>query len=467
MLSQVKTILMNVPRAMTAVFFAHQHDRSANIRKRRPCFQRQMLTMAALLCVGASVTLAEIPSPGAPETWPQWRGPQRNGAVDSSAWPNTLDKSHLQSIWRQEIGHGYSGPIVSPDKVFTVETRNKKKEVVRAFDRKTGKQLWERSWDGAMKVPFFASRNGSWVRSTPAYDGEYLYVAGMRDVLVCLRATDGSIKWQVDFVKRFGTALPDFGFVCSPLVSDDAVYVQAGAALVKLDKENCATLWRSLQDSGGMYGSAFSSPVMAAPHGIHQLVVQTRNVLAGVDPQNGAVLWQQPVKAFRGMNILTPVVLDNTVFTSSYGGGSFLYDLNHSQGKLTVSEAWKDKKSQAYMSTPVVIDGHIYVHRRDKRFSCVDPKTKKILWTSKPRFGQYLSLVANGSKILALDQKGELLLIDANPEAFTLVDRRKIATDSWAHLAVAGDQVFVRELQAISVYQWRDPVLAMESTLAR
>lgn len=210
-----------------------------------------------------------------------------------------------------------------------------------------------------------------------------------------------------------------------------------------------------------MYGSVFSSPVMAAPNSVHQLVVQTRNVLAGVDPQSGAVLWQQPVKAFRGMNILTPVVLEDTVFTSSYGGGSYLYDLNHSQGRFSVSEIWKDKKSQGYMSTPVVIDGHIYLHRRDKRFSCVDPQSKKVLWTSKPKFGQYLSLVANGSRILALDQEGELLLIDANPEAFTLIDRRKIAKDTWAHLAVAGNQVFVRELQAISAYRWREPALAM------
>ena len=413
-------------------------------------------------CLGNSVTYGEPASPVHPGTWPQWRGPQRDGRLDAPPWPNNLDESTLTLLWRQEIGHGYSGPIVSQDKVFTVETRNKEKEIVRAFDRKTGEQIWETAWEGAMKVPFFAARNGSWVRSTPAYDGQHLYVAGMRDVLVCLEALDGTIKWQVDFVKRFDTPLPDFGFVCSPLVSDGAVYVQAGGALVKLDKESGATLWRSLKDVGGMYGSAFSSPVLAAPNGVHQLVVQTRNELAGVNPQSGAVLWQQPVKAFRGMNILTPVLLNTTVFTSSYGGGSYLYNLEQGNSGITVSEIWRDKKSQGYMSTPVIIDGHIYLHRRDKRFSCVDPRTKKILWTSKAKFGQYLSLVANGNRILALDQQGELLLIDANPQAFTLVDRRKIAKDTWAHLAVAGDQLFVRELQAIAVYRWHDPVLALQ-----
>jgi hypothetical protein len=110
------------------------------------------------------------------------------------------------------------------------------------------------------------------------------------------------------------------------------------------------------------------------------------------------------------------------------------------------------------MSTPVVIDGHIYLHRRDKRFSCLDPRARKVLWTAKGKFGQYWSMVANGSRILALDQKGELLLINANPQAFDLVDRRKVAEqDTWAHLAVAGDQLFVRELRAIAVYRWRVP----------
>lgn len=414
------------------------------------------LIFLALLLVTAhpiSVSSSFAVSPG---SWPQWRGPQRTGVLEAPPWPDTLEESALQLMWRQEIGHGYPGPIVSEQQVFTVETRDKKKEIVRAFDRVTGEQLWETAWDGAMKVPFFAARNGSWVRSTPAYDGEHLYVAGMRDVLVCLRAQDGVVKWRVDFMKAFNTSLPDFGFVCSPLVIDDAVYVQAGAGLVKLDKETGDVRWRSLNDGGGMYGSAFSSPVLASPGDVSQLLVQTRSSLAGVNPEDGSVLWQQPVKAFRGMNILTPVVLGDSLFTSSYGGASKLYELKRSGSEFTLSESWSERKSQGYMSTPVVIDGYIYLHRRDKGFSCLDPAAKKVLWTAKQKFGSYWSLVANGNRILALDQKGELLLIDANPKSFSLLDRRKIAKqDTWAHVAVAGDQVFVRELQAISVYRWR------------
>jgi outer membrane protein assembly factor BamB len=415
------------------------------------------------ILLGISGSALSAPSdPTNPGLWPQWRGPRRDGTVDAAPWPSKLDSAHLRPMWRQEIGHGYPGPIVSAEKVFTVETRDKQQEIVRAFDRTSGKQLWETFWEGSMKVPFFAARNGSWVRSTPAYDGQHLYVAGMRDVLVCLAASDGTTRWRIDFAEHFGTPLPSFGFVCSPLVTDRAVYVQAGGGLVKLDKDTGAVMWRRLADGGGMNGSAFSSPVLGAPGGVPQLLVQTRNVLAGLDPHNGVVLWQHPVEAFRGMNILTPLVLGDSIFTSSYGGGSRLYDMTSSAEGLALAEVWSDKKSQGYMSTPVVIDGHIYLHRRDKGFSCLDPRAKKVLWTAKAKFGQYWSLVANASQILALDQKGELLLIDANPQAFDLVDRRKISEqDTWAHLAVAGDQVFIRELQAIAAYRWRAPATAM------
>ncbi len=133
-------------------------------------------------------------------------------------------------MWRAELGPSYSGPIVSGDRVFTTETKDKKLEVVTAFDRITGRQIWRVQWEGAMTVPFFAKSNGDWIRSTPALDGDRLYVAGMRDVLVCLDAGNGNEVWRKDLAKELGTPLPDFGFVCSPLVDGEAVYVQAGGA---------------------------------------------------------------------------------------------------------------------------------------------------------------------------------------------------------------------------------------------
>ncbi|QDT29172.1 outer membrane biogenesis protein BamB [Gimesia panareensis] len=382
--------------------------------------------------------------------WSQWRGPHRDGTLQDSALPDSLDENKLKVRWKLPLAPGYSGPIVTGDKVFVTETLDQQQEVARALDRKTGKEIWKQSWPGAMSVPFFAKANGDWIRATPACDGERLYVAGIRDVLVCMEADSGNILWRVDFVEQLKSPLPSFGFASSPLVVGDAVYVQAGGGFCKLNKLTGEIIWRVLEDGGGMFGSAFSSPCLAQIEGVPQLLVQTRTTLAGVDPDTGKILWKQKIPAFRGMNILTPAVHKNTVFTSSYGGRSFLFEISRTDEGWQVKELWTNP-TQGYMSSPVIIDGYIYLHLKNQRFTCLDLKTGKAVWTTAP-FGKYWSMVTDGQKILALDQKGDLLLMKASPTSFELLDRRQVAEDSWAHLAVSGQELFVRALDQLIVF---------------
>lgn len=391
-----------------------------------------------------------------PGDWPQWRGPGRDGHVDGAAWPERLTRDSLKLIWRVPLGPSYSGPILSKEMVFTTETKNKESEVVYAFDRRTGKERWRCDWKGSMSVPFFAAANGSWIRSTPAFDGERLYVAGMRDVLVCLNAANGKEEWRVDFVKDLKTPLPDFGCVCSPLVDGDSVFVQAGASVARLDRKTGKIIWRAIEDKRPMYNSAFSSPIIATLSGKRQLVVQGREKLAGLDLASGEVLWSHIVPSFRGMNILTPLIAGDTIFTSSYSNKSWLYKVSMDGERLSLTEIWTNKAT-GYMSSPVLIDGHVYLHMQNQRFTCIDLKNGERTWTSGV-FGKYCSLIAQGNRILALDQRGELLLIHANPKAFELIDSVKISDDeTWAHLAVSGNEVYIRELGALAVYRWEKP----------
>jgi outer membrane protein assembly factor BamB len=169
------------------------------------------------------------------------------------------------------------------------------------------------------------------------------------------------------------------------------------------------------------------------------------------------VLWEQPVEAFRGMNILTPVVVGDILFTSTYGGKTIGLKVAHADNKWSVSEVWKHK-AQGYMSTPVVIDGVAYNHLKSQRMMALEVATGRELWTSGESFGKYWSLVANGDRILALDQRGILFSLRANREKLDVLDRRKLAdAETWAHLAVAGNQLFIRELNALSAWQWREP----------
>ncbi|MCA9096273.1 MAG: PQQ-binding-like beta-propeller repeat protein, partial [Planctomycetaceae bacterium] len=353
-----------------------------------------------------------IPSTGvisgeenSPKPWDQWRGPTRDGQFVGPRWPDSLSEVSLVQEWRVDLPQSYSGPVVTPSLVFVTGTEGKKTEIVLALDRKTGKQRWRAEWPGAMTVPFFAASNGSWIRSTPAFDGNSLFVAGMRDVLVSLNSETGAEQWRVDFVKEFGTPVPSFGFVCSPLVDGDALYVQAGASFVKLDKHTGKILWQTLKDDGGMMGSAFSSPIVTTLVGVRQIVVQTREKLAGINPDTGAVLWEQKVPSYRGMNILTPVIFEDAIFTSSYQNKSWLFGLENNNGQFKLNELWTEK-AQGYMSTPVVVDGHAYIHLQNQRFACIDLRSGERTWTSTP-YGKYASLVAQEDRILALDQAGK------------------------------------------------------------
>jgi outer membrane protein assembly factor BamB len=354
--------------------------------------------------------------------------------------------------------------VVDADRVYVTETIDREREAVRAFDRRTGELLWRVDWRGALSVPFFAKANGDWIRSTPALAGGRLFVGGMEDVLVCLEAASGRELWRVDFPAALGTPREAFGFVCSPLVDGESVFVQCGSGIVRLSQSDGEIKWRVADDGEGMYGGAFSSPVMATLAGTRQLVVQTRKALCGLDPASGARLWSIEVPAFRGMNILTPVVLGDGIFTSSYGGGSFFYEVSRGQERAEqattdgetfhVREVWKTTM-QGYMSSPVVVSGRIYVHLRNQRFTCVDPASGSQLWTSKP-YGKYWSLITQGDRLLTLDERGELFLFQARADREERLDSRKVpGSSTWAHLAAAGDQLFIRDLEGLSVLRWK------------
>ena len=382
--------------------------------------------------------------------WQNWRGPNRDGLVNGAAWPDSIDEKTLRSVWVKDFGDSYSGPVRTTEAVFTTESQ-KGKERVYSVARTDGETNWKYEWDGAITVPFFAARNGSWIRSTPATDGKTLFVGGIRDVLVALDCATGTERWRVDFGK-IARKIPDFGMACSPLVDGEDIYIQAGKGVNKLKASDGSILWNSLGDNGDMMSSgAFSSPVIQTLNGKRQLIVQTRTKLAGLDLATGNADWSHDVAAFRGMNILTPTLWDNAIFTSSYGGRSLLLDVpNNASTKVR----W-DNKIEGYMSSPIIIDHFVYMHMKNKRFACMDLQTGKELWTTKP-FGEYWSMVSNGKQILALDQTGLLRLIAHNPAEFQLISERRVSEDeAWAHLAVAGNQIAVRSQKKLMLFDWK------------
>tara|TARA_R110002049_G_scaffold309268_1_gene519535 strand:+ start:49951 stop:51273 length:1323 start_codon:yes stop_codon:yes gene_type:complete len=414
-----------------------------------------MRPFSAVLVWGAAVISSAIACAGEPLAWNQWRGPQRDGQVGDSDWPSALG-DHLSLVWQQAHAPSYSGPITFGDWVFTTETINKQVERVTAYELATGNKVWHTEWPGEMTVPFFAASNGSWIRATPACVDGHLLVMGMRDVLVCLDPATGNEKWRVDFPHDMGGPVPSFGAASSPIIDGDGVIVQTGGAVMRLSLADGSLIWKTLENAGDMMSSgAFSSPTIAMLCAKRQLVVQTRTHLCGVELSTGKVLWREPIEAFRGMNILTPLVVGNQVYTSAHSGKAQLFDIRCDEsGRWSVHEVW-NQKTQAYMSSPVLVGDTIYLHAKNQRVVATALQDGTIRWTSSPQ-AKYWSMVSNGERILALAESGDLLLLDASDEQFNVIDKTKVAEDAWAHLAVQGPWVIVRDLAALRVYRWTE-----------
>lgn len=380
-------------------------------------------------------------------TWNQWRGPQRDGV-----WNGTLPTSlaDLELAWQKPLSPSYSGPVTDGKVVYTTETVDEKMERVTAFDLETGEQVWTTQWEGAIKVPFFAASNGSWIKATPALSAEALVVLGIRDELICLNPVNGETRWRVDMAERFGSERPKFGAVCSPLIDGDAVYIQGGGATLKLQLADGETVWRTLASEED--DDAFSSPIIATIAGVRQLLVQTRTKLCGVSLELGKELWSEPIEAYRNMNILTPTIIGDQVYTAAHSGRSQMFDISRSGDDWTVDERW-NQKVQAYMSSPVVDDKTIYLHSKAERLTALDIDTGEILWTGQP-MGKYQSLVKNGQVILALDEGGELLSIEPGRASLEIRERVKVADDAWAYLGVFEGGLIVRDLNSLKIYRY-------------
>ena len=414
---------------------------------------KTMRTTFLALCLSfVAVSPARAADPNASRAsdnspWNQWRGPQRDGV-----WAGELPKSlsELSLAWEQPLSPSYSGPITDGKTVYTTETVDERFERVTAFDLATGDSKWTTQWEGAIKVPPYAAANGSWIKSTPALAEDALVVVGIRDELVCLAPATGVKRWQIDLAQRFGSQRPHFGAVCSPIIEDGAVYVQGGGATLKLSLADGSTIWRTLDSDED--DDAFSSPIIATIAGVKQLVVQTRLKLCGVSIDDGKVLWSEPIQAYRNMNVLTPTIIGDSVFTAAHSGRSHYFDVTLSGDQWLVKERW-NQKVQAYMSSPVVFDDTIYLHSKNERLTAMDTQTGDILWTGRP-MGKYQSLVRNEEVMLVLDASGELLSVNLNRDELEILDRRRVANDSWAYLAVIENGLIVRDLNALKVYGW-------------
>jgi len=207
---------------------------------------RVALTLGPALAPG-------LTQPASANDWPQWRGPNRDGISQESAWLSAWAPEGPRKLWEGSVGIGYSSFAVSHGRLYTMGNVAEK-DTVFCLDALTGKPLWKHEYPCASKDP-----NGyHGTRCTPTVDGARVYTLSRHGNFFCLDSATGEVKWSKDFNKDFGSQAPTWGFAGSPLIERDWVLTEAGgknnSSVAAFDKRTGQVVWRAGSDPAG-YGS--------------------------------------------------------------------------------------------------------------------------------------------------------------------------------------------------------------------
>jgi outer membrane protein assembly factor BamB len=269
--------------------------------------------------------------------WPQFRGPNRDGASAETGLLQELPPGGPPLVWKATgLGVGYSSVAVAGNRLYTIGEDTNASSVV-ALDTANGKKVWSAKLGkaGAPGMPAFEGP-----RATPTLQGDLLVAVGQWGELVCFESATGKELWRKDYTKDFGGKRPNWGYAESPLIDGDKVVVTPGGAegaVVALNKKSGAVLWRSKEFTDSPH---YSSLIVAEIGGVRQYIQLTAENVAGIAAVDGKLLWKAPRKGKVAV-IPTPVYSDGFVYvTSAYGVGCNLFKVTAAGGKFTAEEVY-------------------------------------------------------------------------------------------------------------------------------
>ncbi|MEN6494714.1 MAG: PQQ-binding-like beta-propeller repeat protein [Thermoguttaceae bacterium] len=397
-----------------------------------------------------------IGTAAAADDWPGWRGSQRDGHIANFTSPNAWPKA-LQRQWKIKVGDGHASPVVDRGTVF-VFSREDEQEVVRAIKLSDGQQIWRESYPARYTMCPAARSHGKGPKSTPILANGRLVTLGISGILSAWDTKTGKLLWQQEFAGKYKTTSPLYGTAMSPLVHAGNVVAhvggQDGGTLAAFDLETGKPQWQWDGD-----GPGYASPILATLEGVPQVITQSQGKCIAVSAADGSLLWSMPFETPYVQNIVTPVVVDDLVVFSGINKGTTAYRLENSQGKWSPTQVWHNDDISMYMTSPVAVNGSLFglTPRKKGQFFCLDLKTGKTLWTSEGRMGDNAAVLCTENVVLALTTGSELLAFKPSTEEFDLLARYKVAdSPTWAHPAIVGRQVLVKDRTSLTVWSIPD-----------
>ena len=403
--------------------------------------------------VGSLIAIATLMAASAAsgQDWPQWRGPDRDGAVlsfdEPDVWPESLTRR-----WRVEVGLGYATPILVGDRVY-MYTRQEENEVMTSLDAASGEVLWRTSYPAPFAVTRGAAGHGKGPKSTPAYADGRLFTLGMSGIVTAFDAETGRQLWQ-----RPGDSVqPLFHTAMSPVVDGDLMVLHVGGhddgALTAFDVATGAVRWQWRGD-----GPAYGSPIVVELAETRQVVTFTQEKFVGVSLATGDLLWSRPFTTRSTTTSQTPILYRGTVIQAGRGNGITRFRVVHQGSGWTTEDLWHTDEVSLHMTNGVVIDGVLFglSHLNSGQYFGLDLETGQVLWTSAPRQADNAAIVRSGRTIFSLEDDAELVILRHSRAAFTPSERYEVATSAtWAPPTVSGDRLFIKDVSHLTLWTLR------------
>lgn len=381
--------------------------------------------------------------------WPGWRGPVRDG-VSSTGGPVSWN-SAPRKVWEAKSGSGYSSPVLSDGRVYTM-WRNGNDEVVAAFDFSSGREVWRARYASPFQKSSYAPNMEPGPFSTPVAAAGKLCTLGGSGVLSCFDAATGKLLWRKDHVK-VSTANLFTGSAMSPLIDGGNVIAFLGddtrAALSAFDLATGAERWTwHAEDAPG-----YASPIIARIGTTRQLVALTDRRAISLDPGSGRLLWSVPFPDQWKENIVTPVQHGERIIVSGVRRGTFAVEVNGSSPRIV----WDVPAMPMYMSSPVLDGDTLYgfSSRNKGHFFAMDARSGKILWSGPARAGETAGLLSLGRDLAALMPDGELQILERTPAAFKPKAKFHVADSAtWTQPVPTGSGLIIQSVGSLARWDW-------------
>ena len=389
------------------------------------------------------------------DDWPQWRGPNRDGAWRETGIIESFPPGGLKISWRAPVGRGWSSPVVAQGRVYVTDAqvmRPTAKERVLCFDEVNGKLLWSHEY--AVDYPEWAfDPNAGGPRATPIIRDGKLFTLGALGHLFCLDAVKGAVVWEKSLAKEYG--VKEFtGITASPLIEDELLMLQIcakpAACVVAFDKNSGKEAWKALDDS-----FTYSSPMVFTAGGRRQLIVWTQEAVTSLNPTTGQTWWRERLPTSGDAAVSTPVFANDRLLIAGLM-------LKLDADKPAASVLWPEtravsKRVLSNTSTALLQGDYVYSAKTSGELVCLEAGTGKEVWqTNTVTFlqnGSSIHLTPNGDAVLLFTDQGNLIRAQLTPQGYREISRAHLLEPTspfgskkcaWTPPAYANRQVFAR-----------------------